>query len=148
MNRRYLLISALWTVVFATSSCSTNAARSGLASSDRTEEVVLDRLYFGRAVPAGGEVSEDDWRTFLADVVTPRFPAGLTVLRSEGQWRDAKGVVIKEAGFVLELMHPGGLANDTTVRAIMREYRTRFGQEAVLRIQTRARMEFESAGGT
>ena len=35
-------------------------------------------LYLGRDKPAGGEVSDAEWASFLADTVTPRFPAGLT----------------------------------------------------------------------
>jgi hypothetical protein len=140
------MFSMISAVVLATSSCSLNANQAGPASAPVAEDVIVDRVYFGRDIPSGGEVSEDDWRTFLAEVVTPRFPAGLTAWHAHGQWRDSKGVIVKEHSFVLELMHTESFAADTSVRAIMREYRVRFKQEAVLRIQTKGRMEFESAG--
>ena len=38
---------------------------------------VLDTLYFGTATPVG-VVTEEEWRRFLAEEVTPRFPEGLT----------------------------------------------------------------------
>ena len=52
-------------------------------------ERVQARLFFGLHRPAG-TVSEPEWETFLADVVTARFPDGLTVFRSHGQWRGSR----------------------------------------------------------
>lgn len=141
---RRLVIGALSAVVLATSSCSVNPTAAASAAPQQTEEAILDRLYFGRTIPSGGTVSEAEWRTFLAEVVTPRFPEGFSVLRGEGQWRDAKGVIWKEDGFVLEVTHPAVSSADTAVRAIMREYNRRFKQDAVMRTQTRVRWEFET----
>src|SRR5262245_20410541 len=39
-------------------------------------------LYFGRSIPGGGQVSDNEWEKFLADVVTPRFPDGFTILNA------------------------------------------------------------------
>lgn len=103
---------------------------------------VADRLYFGRAIPGGGTVSQADWDAFLADVVTPRFPAGLTVWRADGQWRDESGVVVREESFVLELVHPAGPRFDAAVREIAAEYKRRFRQEAVMRVQSRVEVTF------
>jgi hypothetical protein len=52
---------------------------------------------------------------------------------------------VQEESFLLELTHPAESSADAAVREIMREYRRRFKQEAVLRIQTRVQMEFENA---
>src|SRR4051812_24467304 len=83
------------------------ATRQVPAASDPSavRREIMDRLYFGRNIPRGGEVSDADWAGFLADVVTPRFPSGFTVLRSEGQWRGQSGVIVREAGFILEMTH-------------------------------------------
>ncbi|MDP1862246.1 MAG: DUF3574 domain-containing protein [Gemmatimonadaceae bacterium] len=94
--------------------------------------VVADRLFFGRNIPGGGTVSDSAWSAFLAEVVTPRFPAGFTVFRAEGQWRGADGAVEREASFVLEVHHPQGLPSDSVFAAIGTEYCRRFRQEAVL----------------
>lgn len=136
--------ASLW--VFSISACAANSSHAPLPSPVQEGEAILDRLYFGRSIPSGGTVSEADWHTFLAEIVTPRFPEGLTLWHTEGQWRDPKGVIWKEDGFVLELTHPVGAAAEKWVHEIMREYIRRFKQEAVLRIQTRVRMEFESGG--
>ncbi|MGH7544329.1 MAG: DUF3574 domain-containing protein, partial [Gemmatimonadota bacterium] len=68
--------------------------------------MVADRLVFGRAIPEGGSVSDEDWRAFLEEVVTPKFPEGLTVWRAEGQWTDPRGVLVEEPVLVIEIVHP------------------------------------------
>ncbi len=107
------------------------------------EAWTADRLYFGRAMPDGGTVSDSAWAAFLAEVVTPRFPDGLTVLRGEGQWRDPGGAIVRESSFVLEVFHPGGAEADAALEAIAAEYRRRFRQESVMRVRTRAQVEFQ-----
>ena len=52
-------------------------------------------LYFGTATPRG-TVSPEDWRHFVDEVVTPRFPDGLTVWPAGGQWRSAQGEAVHE----------------------------------------------------
>lgn len=103
---------------------------------------VSDRLFFGRDIPDGGSVSEADWTAFLAEVVTPRFPGGLTVLRGEGQWLGANGAVVSESSFVVEVNHPPSAAVDAALGEIAAEYKRRFRQEAVMHVRTRAEVEF------
>ncbi|HEX2206294.1 MAG TPA: DUF3574 domain-containing protein [Longimicrobium sp.] len=103
---------------------------------------VSDRLFFGRDIPGGGSVSEEAWAAFLAEVVTPRFPEGLTVLRGEGQWRGANGAVVREPSFVVEITHPPSARVDAALDEIAAEYRRRFRQEAVMRVRTRAEVKF------
>lgn len=103
---------------------------------------ISDRLYFGRNIPTGGTVSDRAWAAFLAEVVTPRFPAGLTVLSGDGQWRGADGAIAHEKSFVLELLHPDDTASEQAVREIAAEYQRRFAQEAVLRVRDRVEVSF------
>jgi hypothetical protein len=106
-------------------------------------DTVADQLFFGRSVPGGGGVVSDSaWSAFLRDVVTPRFPAGLTVLRAEGQWREDDGHIGSEESFVLEIVHPAGPAADADLREIAEEYKRRFHQLAVMRITLPARQRF------
>jgi hypothetical protein len=127
-------------------SCTPAAARTfpgTLSSAPDSRVGVSDRLYFGRSIPGGGFVSEADWTGFLRDVVTPRFPEGLTVWAARGQWRDSSGVIVQERSFVLELIHPADARLDASVAEIIAEYKHRFRQEAVLRVQDRV----EVSGG-
>ena len=91
-------------------------------------------VYFGQEKGDGGTVSEEEWQTFLADTVTPRFPDGLTVLDARGQWLDTgEGRLYRESTKVLNVLVPSD-ASDASVAAI-REisdiYKARFEQQAV-----------------
>ncbi|MDQ0570723.1 hypothetical protein QFZ42_002557 [Variovorax paradoxus] len=91
-----------------------------------------DALYFGRAIPAGGQVSDAQWAAFLDTVVTPVFPKGLTVLDAAGQWRGASGGVVREPSKLVVLLHPRSPEDDAAIADIIGTYKQRFGQEAVL----------------
>ena len=105
--------------------------------------MVSEQLFFGRNIPGStATVTDVDWAKFLADTVTPRFPAGLTVWRAEGQWRNKDGSIEKEGSFVIGLLHPDDPQSEKAVQEIMTEYKTRFRQEAVLRIRDTVRAQF------
>lgn len=106
------------------------------------ETWIADRLYFGRSIPAGGTVSEEDWAAFLRDVITPRFPDGLTVWRAQGQWRGADATVQGEDVIVVEILHPADPRADGALEEIAGEYKRRFRQEAVLRVRAPADTRF------
>jgi hypothetical protein len=114
------------------------AALDRAACAPGEQSAVSDLLYFGMAKPAGGVVTDVEWADFLNTSVTPRFPAGLTAWPASGQWRGANGKVVREDSRVLNLVHSPDAATENAVRAIMAEYKTRFAQEAVLRVRTRA----------
>ncbi len=63
---------------------------------------ISDRLYFGRDIPAGGQVTETQWTDFLAPVVTLRFP-----------------------GFVLELIQPDMPEPDRGIAEVIVDYKRR-----------------------
>jgi hypothetical protein len=107
-------------LIFATA-CASNA-------------IVVDRLFFGTNIPSGGQVSDDDWKAFVKDVVTPKFKDGLTVLEGDGQWLDPRGVVVREHVHIVEIAHKRDAAADESIRAIADEYKKRFKQDAVLRV--------------
>ena len=103
------------------------------------EPVVVERLYFGRNVRDTLVVTDSAWAGFVAEVVTPRFPAGLTTWSATGQWRGADGRIQREPSFVLELVHPTSAPEtEVAIAAIIAEYKRRFRQESVLRVVTAA----------
>jgi hypothetical protein len=101
------------------------------------QAAVSESLYFGTAKPVG-VVRQEEWSAFLSGVVTPRFPAGLTVWPASGQWQSADGAITRETSFVLNLIHPADDASERAVGAIVAEYKSRFRQEAVLRVKVHA----------
>jgi hypothetical protein len=95
--------------------------------------LVRDILYFGRNTPGGAELSDSAWQRYVDEVLTPRFPAGLTIWDAAGQWRGANGKVERERSKVLTLLHSGDERSDSLVAEAVGEYKRRFTQEAVLR---------------
>ena len=91
-------------------------------------------LIFGATRATGDPITVEDWQTFLATEVTPRFPAGLTVFSGDGQWRRADGVIERSASRLLLIWYDASAANETAIEAIRTRYRERFAQESVLRI--------------
>jgi len=138
MSRRAVWTAALTTWA-AIAACAGGAAQ-GPAPVVRCEvgdsTMVRDVLYFGRSRPAGGTVSDAEWQAFLSEVVTPRFPAGLTVVAATGQWRGENGTVEQEQSEIMTLFHAGDDAARRGVEEVMAEYKRRFQQEAVLRERT------------
>jgi hypothetical protein len=106
------------------------------------QDIVIDRLFFGTNIPNGGHVSDDEWKTFVREVVTPRFKDGLTIFEGDGQWLDPRGDLVREHVMVVEVAHARTSAVDNDLRAIAGEYKKRFHQDAVLRLTVPARMVF------
>ena len=105
--------------------------------------LVRDVLYFGRNRPGGGAVTDEEWQIFLDQVLTPRFPAGSTVVAATGQWKGKSGLVEQERSEVVTVFHSGDEAARRAVMEVVAEYKRRFRQEAVLRerMPTCARFE-------
>jgi hypothetical protein len=97
----------------------------------------LDRLYLGRNIDGRPGVSDAAWERFLHEVVVPRFPDGFTVLTAEGRWRGAD-TTEAERSLVLEVVHAGDSTANARVLEIAGEYRSRFRQQAVLRVRVPA----------
>lgn len=98
--------------------------------------LIRDVLYFGRNTPDGLELSDSAWQQFVDEVLTPRFPAGLTIWDATGQWRGVSGQVERERSKVLTLLHTDDSSSDGLVAEAVGEYKRRFAQEAVLRERT------------
>jgi hypothetical protein len=98
--------------------------------------LIRDVLYFGRNTPDGTELSDSAWQQFVDEVLTPRFPAGLTIWDAAGQWRGVSGQVERERSKVLILLHADDSRSAGLVAEAVGEYKRRFAQEAVLRERT------------
>jgi hypothetical protein len=136
MPSRVLLFLSCLAVLLT--GCSTVHAPDCASGEQRS---VSELLYFGTAKPVG-VVSADDWSSFLASTVTPRFPQGLSAWQAAGQWQSADGSLTRENSFVLNLVHPEGEPAETAILAIVAEYKSRFQQEAVLRVKSHACISF------
>jgi len=105
------------------------ACRAGSDLMAKTE------LYFGLAIPGGGKVTPAQWSDFLNTEVTPRFPDGLTVDETAGQWRDqATGKTVREPSRVVMVLYTRSDQAEASIEAIRTAYKTRFRQDSVMRL--------------
>lgn len=106
---------------------------------------VQTHLMFGTVRPDGGpDVTDRQFRAFVDEVVTPRFPAGLTVDEVQGQYRDRHGTIERERSYELYLLYPLTEAQeqDGRIEEIRDAYTARFAQESVARVDEPARAGF------
>ncbi|MBF0876343.1 DUF3574 domain-containing protein [Gluconobacter cerevisiae] len=91
------------------------------------------RLAFGLTRPDGSVIERQDWQKFVDSEITPRFPAGFTVIDAQGQWYDAAGhKVIQEGSRIVWIVAPSSDRNlQAHLRAIRQIYQKRFNQQAV-----------------
>src|SRR6185437_7818556 len=90
------------------------------------------QLFFGRNVAGRPDVSETDFRRFVDEVLTPKFPDGLTVLDGGGQWRGDENKLIREASKVVLIVLPKGRDGLARLESARGAYKARFHQDSVL----------------
>ena len=142
MNRR-TLGSAIFAAFVILVSCAAPAEWADAppcpAGTDRFSEY---RLLFGRSRGAAEVVTEEAWRAFLAEEITPRFPEGLTVVDASGQWRDASGTIVRERTKLVVILAGPGESGMRLTDEIAQAYKRVFGQESVLRVVSPAWASF------
>ena len=79
-----------------------------------------------------GGASDTRWRRFLAHEVTPRFPDGLTVYETTGQWRDpARNIIVRERSRVLRIIVAADALAREKIEAVASAYKKQFAQKSV-----------------
>jgi hypothetical protein len=123
----------------ATPSLEGDATHPGSASWIRCE------IYFG--IGGAGDTDLQDrelrWRDFLDREVTPRFPAGLTVLEAYGQWK-SPGAPSPErlVSKVLVILCPDSAESRTSIDAIRTAYKAATHSKSVLLVVQPADVSF------
>jgi len=103
-----------------------HASAEGLSCSPPQKPMLDIELMLGR-----GNASAARWAQFLAREVTPRFPDGLTVYETTGQWRDpATKIIVREKSRVLRIIVPADIAPDK-IAGVIDAYKTQFRQKSV-----------------
>jgi hypothetical protein len=100
-------------------------------------------LYFGLSRNGAPAVTDEEWQRFMVEVVTPRFPDGLTIVDATGQYRNRKGELINEKSKLLIIIRPTTLEENRKLDDIRAVYKERFGQESVLRLDAPSNALFE-----
>jgi len=123
----------------------TTGCAGGVATLDAprgTQAVIRSELVFGRLRPDGSTVTDAEWRAFVEEQVTPRFPDGFTVQDVLGQYRGRDGRIIAEPSKILLIIHGADARPRTAIQEIRDAYRRLFQQESVLLIESPARAGF------
>ncbi len=105
-----------------------------LIDNDVDPELIEVDLFFGRDIAGVGEVSEQQFQSFVDHVITPRFPDGLTIFDTQGQFQDITGEVIEESSQVVSLVIEDTETNETAIKEIVAEYIEQFQQKSVLTV--------------
>jgi hypothetical protein len=87
---------------------------------------VKTELYFGGTQLGGGLVSDADWSSFLAKVVTPAFPQGLTVYDAYGQIQQANGKIRRQPTRVVVIVHPRQPNREASFSSVIEAYQRQF----------------------
>lgn len=136
-NRCWISVNALFLLLTFVGCGAMNASQCSGDGRTAMQEV----LYFGTETPFG-YVTPEEWAQFLSEAVTPRFPEGFSSWQASGQWRSASGEIIREPSYVVSFVHPDDPAPNTSVQEIIDAYKTRFHQEAVLRVKAHTCISF------
>ena len=95
----------------------------------------LNNEFIGLREKIPADAPAADWEKFLDEEITPRFPAGYTVLEAEGFKQDIEtGLTVREGTRVLLVVHPDRPEPDERLESLRTEWCRRYNQESVLRV--------------
>jgi hypothetical protein len=123
------LLPGVMALGLLTSACGGDSCDVG-TEQHRTE------LFFGLDRQNAAPVSEAEWQNFVDTAVSTRFQSGLTMFDADGQYLMGDGTLIRENSKVIILLHDGSSTPSMNIDTIREEYKQRFNQEAVLRIDS------------
>lgn len=93
------------------------------------------QLFFGLEDGDGNRVGDEEWAEFQENVITPLFPAGMTVADAAGQWLEPSGELQREDTRLVR-----GLMAQSTDEAVSRaniisdKFVQQFDQDPVFRV--------------
>lgn len=100
-------------------------------------------LYLGLTRIDGSVISDPQFQQFVDTEITPRFSAGFTVIAANGQFKNDRGLIVRESSRVLVLLYPAGAPNaHARIEAIRAAYKRHFQQQSVLRVDDESCVSF------
>jgi hypothetical protein len=94
--------------------------------------MLVAELFFGRTIPGRAPLTDAEWAEFAAQVVTPNFPAGFTVMDGQGQWQNpATGQIGHDPTKILLVAAKREPDLTRRLSAVIDAYKTRFRQQSV-----------------
>jgi len=134
LKRRIRILLILLTLAFLDGCSTCPVYQDARIINAPGEKCIRSELMFGLSKPDNTIVSEEEWRQFVDNHITPRFKDGLTIIDDSGQWLMQSGMVIKEPSKIVILLHRQSAEADKQIENIRSKYKALFQQESVLMI--------------
>ncbi|WP_353719977.1 DUF3574 domain-containing protein [Dyadobacter sp. 676] len=100
-------------------------------------------LYFGRDIPGGGTVTDQQWKNFSDSVISAYFPEGYTEWDAHGRWKDTETKqTITEPTKVVTFLGRKTRQRSAALDSITQCYLRRFRQQSVLRTDMKPKVKF------
>ena len=87
-------------------------------------------------------MTEAEFADFLSKVVTPAFPAGMTVFDAYGQMQNNAKDIVKQHTKVVLLVHEKSQANADAIQKLIGTYRSTFSNPQVMFLQSPTQPQF------
>lgn len=105
------------------------------ASAPTNQSTCLEsKIFFGLTIN-DQLISEIEWKKFLDSEIVTRFPAGFTIVNSDGFWKYSDTCeTSSEPSKILILVYPGSKRNENKelIKEIAEKYKQTFQQQFVL----------------
>jgi hypothetical protein len=92
------------------------------------------QLFFARRTGEEPRVSDDEFRRFVDQELTPRFQEGLTVMDAGDRWRSDPDKLVSGAARVVVIVLPKGRDETAKIEAVRAAYRSKFHRDSVVRV--------------
>jgi len=111
-------------------------------SSFGNSEFIKTTISFGRTFINQSELTYDNWKIFIDDIVINFFPEGLTIFQSEGHILDGNKIQ-KNKNFDLFIVHKNNVINKEKIEKIIQIFRKKYNNELqVMKIQENVLVDF------
>jgi hypothetical protein len=108
-----------------------------------TQTWIRTELYCGLSRAESPDITPAEFQTFVDEVVTPRFPDGLSIFDADGQWRaTTTSPIVREHSKVIVILTHGSPDDNAKLDEIRQEYKRRFHQDSVLKSSEAVSAEF------
>ncbi|WP_298421043.1 DUF3574 domain-containing protein [uncultured Kordia sp.] len=105
-----------------------------------TSNYIKTELYFG-LLKKDGVVTEEEWKGFKADIISKKF-SGYTEINSKGFWTNPKGETVSENSKLIIYLNKGTKQDSIAIAFVIGNYKKKFDQESVLKIDTPVNASF------
>ena len=101
-------------------------------SPDAGSPMLVFTLFFGKAISGRGDLTDQEWQSFLDDTITANLPNGYTVLDAQGAWMNpVTRKTIKEATRIVVAALPDVRGSVASVNRVRTDYQVKFQQQLV-----------------